>query len=261
MKHLFTLLLAFPLLAAGCALPGGNQPAPATPEEDTTVRIQQVQQGLARGAYVTANEVVGERPGILLIHEWWGLNDQIMDEAKRLAHEGYAVFAVDLYGESTTDATRARELSSAVRDNPVQAEERLKAALNYLDAQSEVADGRLATMGWCFGGGMSGVIGSTGDERIRATVIYYGTPVTDTERLANMTQPVLGIWGADDTSIPQDQVNAFEQALASQGTPVEFHTYDGAGHAFANPTRGDAYRPEATADAWEKTLSFLQENL
>jgi carboxymethylenebutenolidase len=116
-------------------------------------------------------------------------------------------------------------------------------------------------MGWCFGGGMSNIIASSGDGRVRASVVYYGTPVTDPARLKNMTHPILGIWGEEDQSVKVDTVRAFEQSLRSQKTPVEFHYYAGAGHAFANPTRGDAYRPEATADAWAKTLDFLAKNL
>ena len=108
---------------------------------------------------------------------------------------------------------------------------------------------------------MSAVIGSSGDERLDATVIYYGSPITDSSRLQNMSQPVLGIWGEEDQAIAVEDVRTFESQLSSQGTPVEFHYYEGAGHAFANPTRSDSYRPEATEDAWQKTLDFLEMNL
>jgi carboxymethylenebutenolidase len=230
------------------------------PEPDVTVR--EVATDLVRGLYIVPNERIGVLPGVLVIHEWWGLNDQIKDEARRLAAEGYAVFAIDLYnGEVATDSGRAGQLAGAVRGNPEASERAMEAALDYLAVQDEVAGDRLATLGWCFGGGMSGIIGSAGDPRLRATVIYYGTPVTDAARLAKMRQPVLGIWGADDQSISVESVRAFESALERQGTDVSFHVYEGAGHAFANPTRGDAYRPEATADAWEKTLDFLAEQL
>lgn len=232
-----------------------------TPDTPPVIE-REIQQSDVRGLYVVPEAITDPLPGVLLIHEWWGLNDQIKDEARKLANQGYAVFAIDLYdGEVATDTARAGELAGAVRADPDTALAKMRAALDVLQAQPEVQPDRLASWGWCFGGGMSGLLGSSEDHRIKATIMYYGTPVTDKKALARMTQPVLGIWGAEDQSIPVDQVNAFEQSLKDQGTPVEFHIYDGAGHAFANPTRGDAYRPEATADAWEKTLEFLRKNL
>ncbi len=217
------------------------------------------QNGL-KGLYVLPQERTGKLPAVMVVHEWWGLNEQIKQEARRLAGEGYAVFAIDLYdGEVATDASRAGELAGKVRANPAEAERKMRLAFDFLEAQPDVDASRMASMGWCFGGGMSALIGSSGDPRVKATVIYYGTPVTDASRLRKMSQPVLGIWGVEDQSIKVDTVRAFEQSLQAQGTPVEFHYYEGAGHAFANPTRGDAYRPEATADAWEKTLEFLRQ--
>lgn len=227
---------------------------------DTEERI--VEQEDVRGLYVLPREREGRLPGLLVIHEWWGLNNQIKDEARNLAREGYAVFAIDLYdGEVATDPSRAGELAGEVRANPNEAEAKMKAALDFLEAQPEVNMNRLASMGWCFGGGMSAVIGSSGDPRLDATVIYYGNPVTDQSQLQNMSQPVLGIWGEEDQAIAVEDVRGFERSLRDQGTPVEFHYYEGAGHAFANPTRSDSYRPEATEDAWQKTLNFLETHL
>lgn len=250
------------LMAQGCPT------AAPMPETETDgmmmaeIEERMVNENGAQGLYVLPAKRDGALPGLLVIHEWWGLNDQIKDEARNLAREGYAVFAIDLYdGEVATESSRAGELAGAVRANPDEAEVKMKAALDFLEAQPEVNGEKLASMGWCFGGGMSGIIGSSGDDRLDATVIYYGNPVTDASRLANISQPVLGIWGVEDQSISVESVRAFESALESQGTPVEFHYYEGAGHVFANPTRGDAYKPEATEDAWEKTLAFLKEHL
>lgn len=212
--------------------------------------------------YFVPSQREGKLPGLLVVHEWWGLNEQIKDEARNLADKGYAVFAISLYGdEVASDSKRAGELAGQVRGNPADAERQMKLALDYLEKQPEVDAARLASMGWCFGGGMSNILASSGDKRVKASVVYYGTPVTDPARLKNMSQPILGIWGEDDQSVKVDAVRAFEQSLKAQKTPVEFHYYSGAGHAFANPTRGDSYRPEATADAWIKTLEFLARNL
>ena len=249
------------LLGAGCELPWYTEESMMT-SKGIAVEEQEVVSDAFRGMYYVPAERSGKLPGVLVIHEWWGLNDQIKEESKKLAAEGYAVFAIDLYdGEVAADSKRAGELVGAVRANPDGAEAKMKAALDFLATQPDVAGERLASLGWCFGGGMSGLIGSSGDARLRATVIYYGTPVTDSVRLSKMTQPVLGIWGADDQSIPVASVQSFESSLKAQGTDANFHIYEGAGHAFANPTRSDSYRPEATADAWAKTLAFLKKNL
>lgn len=233
-----------------------------TPFPPSSVLIQEVSTDAVRGQYILPSERTGKLPGILVIHEWWGLNDQIKEEAKKLAAEGYAVFAVDLYdGEVAADAKRAGELAGGVRQNPEAAVRKMKAALDYLAAQQEVESEKLASLGWCFGGGQSALVGTTADPRLKATVIYYGTPITDVTALAEMKQPVLGIWGETDQSIPVASVRSFEEALKKQQTPVEFHYYPDAGHAFANPTRGDAYRPEAATDAWQKTLDFLSRTL
>lgn len=260
MKHLSIFLPVLALFGAGC-LPTFEE----LRFDTTTIGVVEeriVQDNGLYGMYVTPERASDKLPAILVVHEWWGLNDQIRDEARRLAAEGYAVFAIDLYdGEVATDPARAGELAGEVRANPAEAERKMKLAFDFLEARPEVDAERMASMGWCFGGGMSAIIGSSGDPRVKATVIYYGNPVTDASRLRNMSQPVLGIWGVEDQSIRVDTVRVFEQSLQAQGTPVEFHYYEGAGHAFANPTRGDAYRPAATADAWQKTLEFLRKNI
>lgn len=261
MKRFLFLAAALTLVGAGCL---GNTPSMTDIKAGpvTAVNELMVNENGARGLYVYPSERAGKLPGILVVHEWWGLNDQIKAEARNLAAEGYAVFAIDLYdGEVATDAARAGQLAGAVRGDQAAAERKMKAALDFLEAQPEVNADRLASMGWCFGGGQAAVLSSSGDSRIRATVIYYGTPITDPARLKNMTAPVLGIWGEEDQSIKVADARTFEQALESQGTSAEFHYYEGAGHAFANPTRGDAYRPQATADAWQKTLAFLRAQL
>lgn len=260
MKRLLFLLPAFALFGQGC-LPSGSVTT-FTSEVTGVVEETVVGENGLHGLFVVPEDRSKKHPAVMVVHEWWGLNDQIKEEARRLAGEGYAVFAIDLYdGEVAADAARAGELAGQVRANPAEAERKMKLAFDFLEAQPEVDANRMASMGWCFGGGMSAIIGSSGDPRVKATVIYYGNPVTDASRLRNMSQPVLGIWGVEDQSIKVDAVRAFEQSLTVQGTPVEFHYYDGAGHAFANPTRGDAYRPEATADAWQKTLEFLEREI
>jgi carboxymethylenebutenolidase len=196
-------------------------------------------------------------PAVVMIHEWWGLNDNIKDMANMLAKEGYVVLAVDLYGEVATDPGRAMELSSSVRNNPEEAVANMQGAVNYLGSLENVNSSRIASLGWCFGGGQSLQLALNSEEHpLAATVIYYGNLVNDTESLSKIKWPVLGIFGDQDQSIPVDSVMQFEQALNEIGITNEIYIYPGVGHAFANP--GDNYSPKETADAWKKTLVFLE---
>jgi carboxymethylenebutenolidase len=197
-------------------------------------------------------------PAVVMIHEWWGLNDNIKDMANMLAKEGYVVLAVDLYGEVATDPGRAMELSSSVRNNPEEAVANMQGAVNYLGSLENVNSSRIASLGWCFGGGQSLQLALNSEEHpLAATVIYYGNLVNDTESLSKIKWPVLGIFGDQDQSIPVDSVMQFEQALNEIGITNEIYIYPGVGHAFANPS-GDNYAPKETADAWKKTLVFLE---
>ncbi|PIR38005.1 MAG: hypothetical protein COV34_02870 [Candidatus Zambryskibacteria bacterium CG10_big_fil_rev_8_21_14_0_10_42_12] len=194
-------------------------------------------------------------PGVVMIHEWWGLNEHIKREAENLAQEGYQVLAVDLYdGEVAETPDRARELSSGI--NQARATENLRAATTFLRREDAP---KVASLGWCFGGGQSLNVALSG-ESLDATVIYYGRLNTNPGELGRMEWPVLGIFGAEDTSIPVATVREFEEALGEAGVPNEIHVYDGVGHAFANPS-GDNYARSETQDAWQKTLTFLRNSL
>jgi carboxymethylenebutenolidase len=196
-------------------------------------------------------------PAVVMIHEWWGLNDNIKDMANELASEGYVVLAADLFnGEVATETNRARELSSSVRDNPEQAITNLQSAVQYLASLPNVNSSRIASLGWCFGGGQSLQLALNSEQNpLAATVIYYGNLVNDTNKISKIKWPVLGIFGDQDQSIPVESVNAFEQVLNKTGVTNEIYIYPGVGHAFANPS--DNYAPKEAADAWKKTLAFL----
>lgn len=197
-------------------------------------------------------------PAVVMIHEWWGLNDNIKEMADELAGEGYVVLGADLYnGEVATDPNRARELSSSVRENPQQAITNLQSAVQYLASLPNVNGSRIAALGWCFGGGQSLQLALNSEQHpLAATVIYYGNLVNDTSELSKIKWPVLGIFGDQDNSIPVDSVRAFGRGLNETGVTNEIYIYPGVGHAFANPS-GDNYAPQETADAWQKTLTFL----
>ncbi|HEY0512994.1 MAG TPA: dienelactone hydrolase family protein [Thermoanaerobaculia bacterium] len=200
----------------------------------------------------------GNLPGLIVIHEWWGLNDNIRAMTRRLAGEGYQALAVDLYGGSHADTPdQATKLMSAVLQNPAPAQENLRRAAAWLEAKGVK---KLGVVGWCFGGGWSLNTTLLMPDKIDATVIYYGRLETDPAKLATIKHPVIGFFGADDKSIPVDSIRQFEAALKKQGTPVEIKIYEGAGHAFANPSGGN-YRPDAARDSWQRTTAFLARNL
>lgn len=195
----------------------------------------------------------GTYPGIVMIHEWWGLNDNIKYMAKLLAKEGYAVFAVDLYdGDIATESDKARELMTAAREDQQTALRKMKAAMRYLYETEGVKT--IGSIGWCFGGGQSFQLAL--NDRLDATVIYYGHVSDDKEQLKNITWPVMGVFGRADTGIPVDSVIKFQAALILSGIKHEILIYPGVGHAFANPT-GSNYAPLETQDAWNKTITFL----
>lgn len=202
-------------------------------------------------------------PAVVMIHEWWGLNENIKDMANELAKQGYVVLAADMYsGQVATTPDQAMQLVGSVTENPSEAIANLQAAVRYLGSLENVNSSRIASLGWCFGGGQSLqlALNTEAENPLAATVLYYGDPVIDEQELTKIKWPVLGIFGDQDESIPVENVTKFEQALNSTGIPNEIYIYEGVGHAFANPS-GDNYAPEETRDAWEKTLAFLKKHV
>ena len=209
---------------------------------------------LARPADATDN-----LPGVILIHEWWGLNDNIRAMAEQVAGHGYVALAVDLYGgKIAQNAVEARELVGLSMKNSAAIEENLRQAYSYLTTEAGAV--RVGTLGWCFGGGWSLNTALLMPANIDATVIYYGRLVTDPERLNSLGMPVLGIFGSEDRGIPLESVNAFDAAMRELGKDVTIKVYEGARHAFANPS-GQSYDPQAAEDAWALTVSFLDSHL
>jgi len=198
----------------------------------------------------------GNYPGVILIHEWWGLNDNIKSMARGLASHGYVVMAVDLYAgqvATTPDGARQLLLSFDVQKGI----SNIDSAVNLLKQNYTV--NKIATIGWCFGGSQSLNYALSGN-KIDATVIYYGQPVTNTTKLSAIKWPVLGFFGEKDQSISASEVKKFKSSLDSIGVENQINIYPGLGHAFANPS-GATYAPKETKDAWNKTLLFLDNHL
>jgi carboxymethylenebutenolidase len=198
-------------------------------------------------------------PGVIVIHEWWGLNDNVRRLTDRLAEAGYAVLAVDLYGGVVAeDSELASELSQKVSADMDVARANLVGAYSYLaDSLDAPAVG---SVGWCFGGFMSLEAAMELPEDLDAAVIYYGRTTDDRERLGPLQVPILGHFGGEDQGIPLDGVRAFEAAMTDLGKEIQVYVYEGAGHAFANPS-GQAYQPEAAETAWARTTAFLAQHL
>jgi carboxymethylenebutenolidase len=202
-------------------------------------------------------------PAVIMIHENKGLNDHIKNMANLLAQQGYVVLAVDMFkGEVVTEQNDSRRLTQAVRSNPENAINNLQAAVEYVSSLPNVDPTKIASMGWCFGGGQSLQLAlNSQDHPLAATIVYYGSPlITDNSNLSKIKWPVLGVFGDQDQGIPVEKVNEFKATLEEVGVPNEIHIYPGVGHAFANPS-GDNYAPTETQDAWEKTVSFLKRYL
>ena len=201
----------------------------------------------------------GPFPGIIVIHEWWGLNDWVKEQASKLAGEGYAALAVDLYrGKVATTPDEAHEIMRGVPED--RAKRDLDAAFKYLQSQSNVKKKKIGAIGWCMGGGYALDVALM-EPDLAADVINYGHLATDPESLKKINAPILGFFGAQDRGIPVDDVKKFQATLEKMGKKVEIVIYPDAGHAFENPNNKDGYRPKDAADAWSKTVTFLATNL
>lgn len=210
--------------------------------------------------YLAAPEGPGPHPAVLLIHEWWGLNEGMTVLADALAGEGYVVFAPDGYrGNVTAAFPRALWLRLTTPEEQVEAD--MDSALAYLRGLENVDTERVASMGFCFGGGHSLQLGLRQSENLALTIIYYGAVVTDPDLLAPLTdgQPVLGIFAEEDNTIFPEEVIEFEAALNSLDIENEITIYPGVGHAFV--TEDNYNQPGPAGDAWAQTLTFLEENL
>jgi carboxymethylenebutenolidase len=198
-----------------------------------------------------------------MIHENRGLNDYIKSMANTLAREGYVVLAVDLFkGQVAQTNQQAQQLTSFVRGNSATTTSNLQAAVKYVSSLPFVDSSKIASIGWCFGGGQSLQLALHSEQHpLVATILYYGTPlVTDKQQLLKIKWPVLGIFGDKDQANPLPLINMFKSALDTAGVTNQIIIYKGLGHAFANPS-GPNYAPQQTIDAWQKTLAFLKRYL
>ncbi|NVK03283.1 MAG: dienelactone hydrolase family protein [Flavobacteriia bacterium] len=207
----------------------------------------------ARGYKVDAREETDK--WILIFHEWWGMNPNIIRETQDLCeHLGVNVLAIDLYdGQIATTREEASALMQGA--NPERIQAIIDGAFDYIGESA-----RVGTIGWCFGGGWSLQAALIGSNQVDACVMYYGMPESDVERLSTLNAPVLGIFANQDQWINPDVVADFESNMDSAGEELTVYSYD-AQHAFANPSNEGVYNEEAARDAREKAYDFFRENL
>jgi carboxymethylenebutenolidase len=244
------LLGAFPVIAG----PESKGAAP-TPHG---VMVDLKSGGKPMSGYLAKPAGKGPYPGIVVIQEWWGLNDQIKGVADRLAAEGYVALVPDLYhGNVTADPEKAHILMRALEDGEVLSD--LGSAMSTLKSLPEVGSAKIGSIGFCMGGGYSLQLALNRSD-LAGAVMFYGRPVTDPEALKKVSCPVLGLFGEEDEGIPSDKINAMAKGLNAGGKGAEVKIYPGAGHAFFNETR-PSYNAEAAADAWKRTLAFFKAKL
>jgi len=239
-----------------------SEAAQVEPQREVTAErlaYAEVDDELVYGHFAFPSDMIEPLPAVIMIHEWWGLNDNIRAMAERLAAEGYIVLAVDLFGgEAATTPEAARQLMLRAVENSDSVRSNLEQAYAFVTATAGAP--RVASLGWCFGGGWSLNTALLFPEELDAAVIYYGQVTDDEERLDSLEVPILGLFGSEDRGIKLESVRRFEETLERLGKDYEIKVYEGAGHAFANPS-GNNFNAGYAEDAWERTLEFLREHL
>ncbi len=193
-------------------------------------------------------------PAVIVIHEWWGVNDQVRDEAKSFTKLGYAALVIDLYrGRSARDTDEAHELSRGLPEDRAIGD--LRAAFRYLRSRRDIRREAIGSVGYCLGGGYSLAL-ATAEPNLAACAVYYGRLITEEARLRKIKAPVIGFFGEDDRGISPSSVREFEARMKRLKKKIIVEIYPGAGHAFANATRS-SYRPGAAGDARKKLEEFF----
>jgi len=200
----------------------------------------------------------GPFPALVVIHEWWGLNDWVKEQASKLADQGYVALAIDLYrGKVATTSDEAHQIMRGVPSD--RANRDLLAAGAYLRSLTNVNATLVGDIGWCMGGGYALDL-AIADPKLKVAVINYGHLATDDASLKKINAAILGIFGGQDKGITPADVNKFESQLKALGKTVEIHSFPNAGHAFQNPN-DQRYRADDAAEAWKLTVAFLAKYL
>jgi len=214
-------------------------------------------EGVAMLAFLVRPDTAKPSPAVVVIHEWWGLNDHIKDVAQRVAREGYVALAPDLYSrlgnKVTKDPDEAAKLMESLSSQSALKD--LNATTLWLTQQPFVDPLKVGVVGFCMGGTFALMMASHNSD-IKAAVPFYGQ-IPPSDSIKYLVAPLLYIHGGQDAWIVKREADRLAQALAQYGRPGQVQSYPTCGHAFFNDTRPDVYRPAESQDAWQRTLAFL----
>jgi len=231
--------------------------AAAAPVKSESVQFKSGDETIS--GYLAVPESPGRHAALVVIHEWWGLNDWVKGQAEKFAGLGYVALAVDLYrGKVAPDPETAHELARGMPQD--RAGRDLKAAFDYLASRPDVMPAKIGSVGWCMGGGLSLQL-AVNEPRLAACAVNYGSMPTDVAAIGKIHAPVLGNFGGLDKGITPDRVHAFEAAMKSAGKTFDAKIYADAGHAFENPNNKGGYRPDDATDAWARMVAFFGKTL
>jgi carboxymethylenebutenolidase len=224
--------------------------------------VQYPGEGVTIRAYAVARPFKERRPALMIVQEWWGLNDHMKDIARRVAREGYVAIVPDLFSRLgnrvTSDPNEAGKLMNTLQQSDGLKD--LNATVAYLKTVPEVDPAKIGVMGFCMGGGYALMLPCVTRE-IKAAVPFYGPVPNPDTPLQNLACPVLYIYGEEDGLIKKTDVQRLATALKKYNKSGEIKTYPGASHAFFNDTRSEVYKQAEAKDAWGRALSFFRQHL
>lgn len=260
MKRLYAGLVVLAVLALG-TLADAKVVTQEVPYDHGAVRL------VGYLAYDDAAE--GKRPGVLVVHEWWGLNEYAKKRARQLAGMGYVAFAVDMYGEGkvTTHPQQASEWSKMITGNVGQWQERANAGLSVIKKDPRVDPERIAAIGYCFGGATVQQMAYSGAD-LKGVVSFHGSPLpAQEEQVKKVKAKILILHGASDPLVKEAQIQSYVAAMEKSGLDWQMIFYGGAKHSFTNPDADQAgmeplkYSPSADRRSWEHMKLFFKEVL
>jgi carboxymethylenebutenolidase len=243
----------------GSGSTGQGVPEPERPVVAETLPYAEVGEQLVYGHFAFPADMLNSLPGVIVIHERWGLDDGVRAQADRIAAQGYVVLAVDLFnGKTAKDAASSRPLMVEVVENPAAASDNIRQAYQFLIDSGQAPT--IGALGWSFGGGWALNTALMYPDDLDAAVIYYGQLIDDERQLEALNVPILGLFGERDRGVTVESVEAFEAAMENLEKDFEIEIYPGVGHAFADPG-ASTYNAEVAEQAWTRSMDFLSQHL
>lgn len=259
-------MLRFLLAAVAMGLSASTTVAQATPGVETRTVTYQDDGVTFRGYLAKPQAARGELPGVLVVHEWWGLNDYVKRRARQLAELGYVAFAADMYGggKTTDDPKQAGQWAGALYNDRKELRDRAEAGLEVLADLPGVDEDRLAAIGYCFGGTVAIELAYEEDD-LDGVVSFHGSPKPALDEDDDIEARILVLHGDDDPTVSDADLKAFTDSLDARHADYRVIRYEGAKHGFTNPAAADAgmdavaYNREADEQSWAAMKAFLED--